>query len=632
MEASSPISVPLGGDNETERSALIKNTYSHDSLNNFSKASSSYNSHGSMDSAERKQSQLSIDSVAEIALVESGDQSLKLQSSQEHGTPSPTARQKANKKMMTMVMENGNAVDAASKNPRSSKKEKKHRRSRSSRSRSLSREASELEQMQDAVNRAHMESVLGVNHASKSKRSSKHHVRRSMDAGVDSRLVQDEAMKVKKKKSQSYDYDFNGRGYGSMGSMNAYLSGSQRNMDERSTGTLEHPGVGQNEFDPRKELAYYASHYAKNNSSPHGSLRDTNFLMHSPGIIPRDMDASDHSKLSISRHKSIGTPPLHGGSTSIRSSPFTHHSDHSSHYLSESFSGSRRHKRGASERRIMLLVEQQVAVENAKGEDQPASCRDVFFVILFLCQLAAVIYAGITYGPSAMFVNHINEDPAVQEQEDREQHILWVNYNYIIRFAALCGVFAGALSVLALGLLVRVAENVIKYSLVVSIGVAFLWGTIGVGISPQSLVPLTGVLSLTFIAAYTFLVWDRIPFATANVHTALLGVSANKGLVAIAGFVLAITYLWCIWTAFALIGMYDLMKTDPSSPITTGYFVAMMISFYWTYQVLKVSYIGTPFSLSFCPFIFTNSFVFLVYRCCHSSWDFQTLVVQSTKR
>eukprot|EP00957_Ditylum_brightwellii_P063975 4852995-Ditylum_brightwellii.AAC.1 len=41
-------------------------------------------------------------------------------------------------------------------------------------------------------------------------------------------------------------------------------------------------------------------------------------------------------------------------------------------------------------------------MKSVKGTEQPMRCRDVFFALLFFAQLAAVIYAGITFGTNAI--------------------------------------------------------------------------------------------------------------------------------------------------------------------------------------------------------------------------------------
>ena len=350
-----------------------------------------------------------------------------------------------------------------------------------------------------------------------------------------------------------------------------------------------HPGIGLDEFDPRKEFVYYASHYMSS-SSANGY----------PCNVPRRHRSHSLSD-SFSMSEYLTTSDEQNNNThtgNVFSFDRFDISDHANPKIlndsdrmsvSADTSNSKGHRRHLSESRMQRIFKEQMAIERSKGENQPIAFRDIFAAIIFLIQIGIMFWSGIEYGPRAMAKLHFNKPSYDEINEDMNE--VWMHYRFIIGFAAVCGLFASFLALIALSLLMSVTENVIKYSLVTSIGVAFAWGTIGVGYSPQSLIPLSGIISLVLFSGYSFMVWDRIPFATANLLTALKAVQANEGLLGITYGMLALTYCWCMWFIFIFIGLYDhLIETrgaiDSSSLIIL---TSLCISCYWIYQVLKVS-------------------------------------------
>lgn len=136
------------------------------------------------------------------------------------------------------------------------------------------------------------------------------------------------------------------------------------------------------------------------------------------------------------------------------------------------------------------------------------------------------------------------------------------------------------------------SRRLVYVALVLSIGVSFAWGTIGIGISPQSFVPITGIITLLLSVGYMFVVWERIPFASANLTTAVTGVRDNLGLVGIAFFFQFMALVCSIWYSFAYVGLHDAMNSaeyDTSDRAKIVVHVLFLVSYYWTFQVLRVS-------------------------------------------
>jgi len=149
----------------------------------------------------------------------------------------------------------------------------------------------------------------------------------------------------------------------------------------------------------------------------------------------------------------------------------------------------------------------------------------------------------------------------------------------------------------------------IQSALVVSIGLAFAWGTIGIGLSPTSFVPATGIIVLALTIGYTFVVWDRIPFASANLSTALAGLLQhkqveeknnnnrhihNRVLVAMVAFMSqALLLAWSIFYLVTIIGVYDAMvdqklvfRSSSENACKVLVYTGLAISYYWTFQVI----------------------------------------------
>jgi len=93
--------------------------------------------------------------------------------------------------------------------------------------------------------------------------------------------------------------------------------------------------------------------------------------------------------------------------------------------------------------------------------------------------------------------------------------------------------------------------------------------------------------------SYTFIVWDRIPFAAANLLTALSGIRAFPGTLLVAFGFQAVALAWSVYYAIVVCGIYDAIQEGGKLDLSQAmaYFVYFMLglSYYWTFQVLTVS-------------------------------------------
>ena len=238
-------------------------------------------------------------------------------------------------------------------------------------------------------------------------------------------------------------------------------------------------------------------------------------------------------------------------------------------------------------------------MKSYKGEKQQRSCKDVMYAVLFVLQMVAVLVVGLKFGPEALVETEeelgpteglADDDIAVAGGGAPQDAKVVLAYWNIIKMACTCGAFAMIVSAMALAFMMAMSRRLVYVALVLSIGVSFAWGTIGIGISPNSFVPVSGIIALMLTVGYMFVVWDRIPFASANLTTALTGVRDNLGLVGIAFFFQFVALGASIYYSFTFVGLHDAMYNGNlmiSDNMKVAVDFLLFVSYYWTYQVLR---------------------------------------------
>lgn len=255
------------------------------------------------------------------------------------------------------------------------------------------------------------------------------------------------------------------------------------------------------------------------------------------------------------------------------------------------FYGKNRGKR-SNRKMHMRQRSAQLFMEDIKGVQQPPVCRDVLFVLLFLFHLVGIVYLGTTYG---------------SEATERDQAVT-LSYHNVTYMACLCGAFAVIVSTIALVIVMTITKKIIQLALFLTIALSFAWGTIGIGLSPKNFVPITGIIALALSVGYAFVVWDRIPFAAANLHAGLRAVRANMGIVLVAFIFQGLALGWTIYYTFVVVGVYDALDVGDlvlTDKMKVFVYSMLGISFYWTFHVLmnivQVTVAGTLGSWWFKP-------------------------------
>lgn len=135
-----------------------------------------------------------------------------------------------------------------------------------------------------------------------------------------------------------------------------------------------------------------------------------------------------------------------------------------------------------------------------KGEPQPKKFNDVFFAILFWAHLA-VMAVILSLG-------------TMQYQGQGS------TYTGLIICVLVCGSVAILLSTLALSFMFRFATVMIKISLIFSVASSVLIGVMGL-LSGDLMLTIMGFAGFAIGCCYSYYVWGRIPFASANLRTAV---------------------------------------------------------------------------------------------------------------
>jgi len=246
------------------------------------------------------------------------------------------------------------------------------------------------------------------------------------------------------------------------------------------------------------------------------------------------------------------------------------------------FDARNRSKRRIGATKHMRQRSAQLFMEDIKGVPQVPACRDVLFVLLFVFHLLGMAYLGSTFGREALT---LDDDVILDEA-------VTLSYRNVIYVACLCGAFAVVVSACTLVVMMSITKRIVQVALFLTISMSFAWGTIGIGVSPKNFVPITGIIALALSIAYAFVVWDRIPFAAANLHSGLSAVRANMGTVLVAFCLQAIALGWTIYYTFVVIGVYDAVKAGDlllSQNMEVFVYSMLGVSYYWTFHVLMVS-------------------------------------------
>jgi hypothetical protein len=259
-----------------------------------------------------------------------------------------------------------------------------------------------------------------------------------------------------------------------------------------------------------------------------------------------------------------------------------------------------------------IVVDALHAAHGLRGENQAPEYRDVSFAIAFLLHLMVVVYLAFfqgfgslkqqeTYGTSNGNGNSNNisdggddttnfasdDDKPAYQPDDAPSVSLWG----LVWLTFLTSLMSLGIASASLKLLTKHAEQMIQISL---IGSCLIFGSLFLTLLGDGAEELGFMLLLISVltALYAYQIWNRIPFAAANLKTALSAIQTNQGVCGIAYGVALVANIWVWIWGLAITGASYSHTTckDGVCQSHLNFFVAffLILSYFWTAQVLKV--------------------------------------------
>ena len=234
-----------------------------------------------------------------------------------------------------------------------------------------------------------------------------------------------------------------------------------------------------------------------------------------------------------------------------------------------------------------------------RPEKTERGCRDVFFSILFYLHLVAVFYSGIVYAPQAANLEGNNNDEGGGRRslltasltnrwlEEDDYGDIEIDPKALMSVLVIAGVLSFIVASLALGFMMRNAAMLIKLALwfnIILLAIMAVFSLLG-GATPMALMFL---FFAGISAYYAYTVWHRIPFAAANLITAVSAVQANLGLSLYAYWSVVLLFIWSIFwmiSASSTIFVTGNCNADGECESVNGGLVFLFtLSYYWTVQ------------------------------------------------
>ena len=223
---------------------------------------------------------------------------------------------------------------------------------------------------------------------------------------------------------------------------------------------------------------------------------------------------------------------------------------------------------------------------NLKGKKQPTSCRDVGFAIAYIIQLLIIICLGLRFGPEAFGLGEEDDVYAL----DRKVGIHFA-YADVLIIAFVSGLVSIGISAVTFTFMAIFTDQWIKMALRLATFLSFLLTATGLVQSPLTCVPLMGLLTIGLTIAYAFIVWDEIPFVSANLYTALTACRSTIAILGIAIVVQVFALVWIVIYFFTCIGVHNYFQENDDVDIKWRIwaFIGLGLSFNWTIQAMMVS-------------------------------------------
>jgi Plasma-membrane choline transporter len=193
--------------------------------------------------------------------------------------------------------------------------------------------------------------------------------------------------------------------------------------------------------------------------------------------------------------------------------------------------------------------------------------QDVIWAIFFYMHLMVVVGLGI----------FIISGNAGSSGDGSAVNVL-ASFSGVLMIAGVTGMAAIGLSGVALQFMMRNTTTLCQVALIFSVATSLAAGVVGF-LMGNILMGILGCVSFAIGICYAYFVWSRIPFAAANLKTALTAVQCNMALChAVAlGFAL----LGFAWSLLWFMGVGSALSQNSLIVV-----FLLFLSYYWTHQVL----------------------------------------------
>ena len=172
-----------------------------------------------------------------------------------------------------------------------------------------------------------------------------------------------------------------------------------------------------------------------------------------------------------------------------------------------------------------------------------------------------------------------------------------IDYRNVIALVGISGFYACILSYLSFGFMLIMSRALIQVTLVFSVLLALAWGMLGLTIDPYGIISIMGFVALLLTLGYTIYNWQRVPFASTNLHTALCAMRCTGDIALLGMVAVLVAFGWCVIWCMAFIGAVDMYDPGQCTNEQTCVFSVPLVrvcmysfftaSFYWTNSVIK---------------------------------------------
>ena len=183
-----------------------------------------------------------------------------------------------------------------------------------------------------------------------------------------------------------------------------------------------------------------------------------------------------------------------------------------------------------------------------RGEKQETRCNDIPFLILFYLNVIAMVAVAVLYGPEALEGEDGDATAGGGDSSSNESR----EYDGYVYAALICVVLSVLGSIVGMSIMMCIPETLIKVALIFVVIMAFVWMVLSF-LSGSLFGAVLGLIFFAISLCYARAVWPRIPFATANLVTAMTAVRANWGVITYAFVLTALAGVWSLVWSLAFV-------------------------------------------------------------------------------